>query len=355
MRYISLFSGVGGLEHPTIPPVSLCEIDKTCHTVLQRKFHDVEIVPDVTTFRPKKVDAVIGGFPCQDISSAGKMAGLAGKHSSLFYEMIRIGCQAQADHFVAENVPHLIRLRSGALMQNVINQVSQHWPFVAWRCLNAREFGLPQNRNRVIIVASRCKATALNLFRPLPIQKNSVIAIPKAAGFYTTAGTRSICYSIGYVPAVKVGSSLGIPTPPGIHFGTIVRKATAGECIALQGFKAEQFFGLASKDILRQMGNAVPMPMGSFAVETVTKMPTTCRLVPSNKILSSGFYDGSLWTPERAHSSTLANNLESFLEYNQDQLSERAASGLLRRLQRSGTRCPDELYNSLSKLSQVTH
>lgn len=353
MRYYSLFSGVGGLEHPTIDPIACCEIDPTCHAILTRRTKTAEIHDDVKKFRPSRVDAVVGGFPCQDLSIAGKMAGLHGKHSGLFFEMLRVGKEAQADHFIAENVPNLIRLRSGELMRAVIEELHQEWRFVAWRTLNAREFGLPQQRKRVIIVASKSRPAALNLFRRIRSLKNSTTDSPSAAGFYTTAGSRSICYSMGYIPTLKVGSSLSIPAPPGIHFGEIVRKTTVTECLALQGFKLRPFLGLKQKDIFRQMGNAVPVPMGAFALRTLTDNFSPCRLEPSTTIGACGFYDGALWAPCDLHAPPLANNLEAFLESTNEELSERAASGLVRRLVRSGTPCPDDLFEILCKLGKV--
>ncbi len=296
---------------------------------------------------------MVGGFPCQDLSIAGRMAGLNGKHSGLFFHMLRVAQDARADHLIAENVPNLLRLQSGELMRTVIKELSKQWKFVAWRTLNAREFGLPQQRKRVVIVASKSRSTALNLFRRLRAVKSSVVAKPSAAGFYTTAGSRSICYSVGYVPTVKVGSSLSIPGPPGIHSGSIVRKATANECLALQGFNTKHFSGVKQKDIFRQMGNAVPVPMGAFALRTITTNAVSCRLEPALAIGASGFYDGSFWSPYNLYSPPLATNLEHFLESPNEELSERAASGLVRRLRLSGTQCPDELFKILCKLGRV--
>lgn len=353
MRYYSLFSGVGGLEHPTISPVACCEIDPTCHPVLSRRMNRSNIFKDVKDLRPDKADAVVGGFPCQDLSIAGKMAGLNGRHSSLFFEMLRISKEACADHVIAENVPNLIRLKSGEIMRTVILELHKEWRYVAWRTLNAREFSLPQQRKRVIILASKSKAVALNLFRTVRTRKHSVIKNPSAAGFYTTAGSRSICYSKGFVPTVKVGSSLSIPGPPGIHFGDVVRKATLNECLALQGFSRKPFHGVKSKDVFRQMGNAVPVPMGEFALRTLTVNPVSCEMASCQTIGANGFYDGSLWSPRRIHLPELANNLECFLESSDETLSERAASGLVRRLTRSGTSCPDELLLLLRKIGNA--
>jgi site-specific DNA-cytosine methylase len=350
MKYISLFSGIGGLEHPSVKPIIFCELDRACYRVLRRLSPSAEIVPDVVQFSPPKADLVVGGFPCQDLSVAGKREGLRGANSGLFFQMTRVAREAKASHLVIENVPNLLRLGGGASMRAVLNELRSDWPFISWRTLNARQFGLPQQRTRVMVVASKSRESTLGLFRHIPEKAGAVLANPTAAGFYTTAGTRSICYSIGFVPTLKVGSSVGIPTPPGLHIGASVRKASAAECIAFQGFPLDIFKDVPDKDIFRQMGNAVPLPMGHFALSSVT----TCEnvsLKECESIEANGFYDGRLWLPLGLSNGSLATNLELFLSESSSSLSQRAASGLVRRLKRSGTRCPPSLLARLQDLA----
>lgn len=353
MRYISLFSGVGGLEHPHVKPSLLCEIDPTCHQVLHRLSPTADFVDDVRTLRPGRADLVAGGFPCQDLSVAGRMHGLVGTRSGLFYEMVRVASEAHADHLVIENVPNLLRLSSGSLMRTVIDSLSRRWPYISWRTLNARQFALPQQRRRCIIIASRDRSVALKLFRAIRSRADSLCENPKACGFYTTAGSRSICYSRGYVPTLKVGSSINIPTPPGIHLGTMIRKASASECLALQGFERRFFRGMSDRDVYRTMGNAVPVPMGRFAMRCIdTNNLTPPRLEEARMIGWTGFFDGQLWAPVGIKDGVLATNLDNFVEPSDDSLSRRAASGLVRRLERSGTGCPADLFRQLKFLSR---
>lgn len=357
IRYISLFSGVGGLEFPDIEPKLVCEIDPTCHPVLRKKFPDVVIHSDIRTLHPGKADIVAGGWPCQDISVAGKRAGLKGKNSGLFFHMVRVASEARAETVIAENVPNLLSMQGGSLMRLVIETFQkQGWPYVSWRILNARSFDLPQHRNRLIMVATKKVEVARNLFRPVP-HKQSSVPETKAAGFYTTAGSRSLCYSVGYVPALKVGSSLSIPSPPGFHYGDVVRKATARECLLLQGFDPFHFSSVREKDIFRMMGNAVAVPVGAFAMKTVLRPVFQPRLMrlglfpdDSLPLPRNGFHDGELFEAVGIENGYLCSNLDSIIDCQvQDRISARAATGLLRRIGRSGVTCPPDLFRALKK------
>lgn len=155
MAYISLFSGIGGLEHPSIPPILLCEIDNDCRKILSSSYPTAVIYPDVETLAPPQCDVVCGGWPCQDISIAGTQLGLGGSRSKLFYSLLRIAVEASAESIVAENVPNLLRIAKGEEFLNVLRAFQDAgYPFISWRILNAREFGLPQERRRLLIVAS---------------------------------------------------------------------------------------------------------------------------------------------------------------------------------------------------------
>lgn len=362
VRYLSLFSGVGGLESKEGHPLLACEIDPSCHPVLQTRFPGLVIHPDVQTLHPPKAEVVAGGWPCQDISVAGLRAGLNGKNSGLFFHLVRVASEAQAETVVAENVPNLIAMRDGTLMRQVVEVFrSRGWYYVSWRILNARSFGLPQQRNRLIIIASKHRETALHLFRPIPSRKTGKSEI-KTAGFYTTAGSRSLCYSFGYVPTLKVGSAISIPSPPGLHYGDVVRKSTALECIRFQGFNPKHFKGIKDKDIYRMMGNAVAVPVGRFAMETVLRpnfVPEMARayLIPTNDYVvpKNGFYDGDLYEIFAVDNGALSDDLDSFIEHEvDDRISQRAASGLVRRIRRSGVYCPPELLCLLQHYGKVS-
>ena len=358
MRYISLFSGIGGLESSKVHPALCCEADKFCRFVLARRFKNTEIADDVTTLSAPAADVVVGGWPCQDISVAGLQLGLEGSRSGLFYQMLRIAREAKAHTIVAENVPNLLRMRGGELFAEVLKALDESgFPHVAWRTINAREFGLPHERRRVFLIASRDGHAARALHRDFPPIQSGSAAGPETPsfcnGFYWTAGLQSICYSEGYVPTLKVGSSLSIPSPPALYFDDCVRKATAHECLKLQGFDPAEFAGLADKELYRMAGNAVASPVGRFVIDSlfVRESVSVVRTAYS-QIGESGLYEsGAVWEVG-LNQGPLATNLRSVIDAaNKAPMSSRAAAGLVTRLRRSGKPCPDALLQILEAIA----
>jgi len=159
MKYGSLFSGIGGfdiaLNRAGFIPAWMCEIDKSCQNILKRHFEGVKIYDDVTTIRnAEPVDLICGGFPCQDLSVAGKRAGLAGERSGLWFEFARVIDELEPKWVVIENVPGLLSSSRGADFAVIIQWLAQRGYGVSWRILDAQYFGVPQRRRRVFIVGS---------------------------------------------------------------------------------------------------------------------------------------------------------------------------------------------------------
>ena len=165
MKAVSLFAGVGGfdlaLERAGVTVVASCEIDKHARGVLQQQFPNstlINDVKDVTGDQLKQLGfdgsdgIIVGGFPCQDLSVAGKRAGLGGARSGLFWEICRILDETKAKWFVLENVPGLLSSQSGADMGAVLGALVERGYGVAYRILDAQHFGVPQRRRRVFIV-----------------------------------------------------------------------------------------------------------------------------------------------------------------------------------------------------------
>jgi DNA (cytosine-5)-methyltransferase 1 len=364
LSYISCFSGIGGLEG-AVPPSYVCEIDPECQKILRNRYPNVEVVEDVRNFVGVAGDILVGGWPCQDLSIAGCQMGLKGSNSSLFYSFLDVADNAGAHTVIAENVTNLMRLERGTVFSEVIREFSQKgFKNIAWRTLNARSFGLPHHRNRIFFVASKHPELSETLFRDLPLFKSS--PTPEVAGFYWTAGTHSICYSKGYVPTIKVGSSLSIPSPPAVHFGDIVRRISPREALALQGFNILDFEGVRKKgDLFRMAGNAVAVPVGNFVVDgvleglrfgeyTKKRQQSLFGDEPNWEELSeTGYFDGDLWNVECAPPKSIASNLSGFIDKTDcAMLSHRASSGLLRRLDTSGMKCPESLRQILLSIRE---
>lgn len=359
MTYLSLFSGIGGLESSTEKPLLYCEIDTACHRVLQaRSEQAISIVPDITKLHPPAVDVVAGGWPCQDVSVAGKRRGLGGERSGLVVELVRVAVESGAHSIVAENVPNLLVMNDGAEFADALRLFqAAGYSHVSWRTLNARQFGLPQQRERIVMVASRYEAVAWSLHREIPESPHGPGG-PFAAGFYWTAGLQGLSYRIGVAPTLKVGSSLSIASPPAVETDETVRKLTPSECLRLQGFDPAAFQDVKAADVYRMAGNAVAAPVGSFAVDSVLDpQKPDGALAAFDVIKKNGVLIGGVpYAVEHAHPK-LASNLGEFLEPVAPELSARAALGLLARLDRSGRPCPDSLREKLESIaasSEVT-
>jgi len=368
VRYLSCFSGIGGLE-ATKPPVLFCESDPAAASVLKALHPSIEVFPDVQTLVPPVVDVVAGGWPCQDLSVAGLQAGLSGLRSSLLLDMLRVAQVASAHTIVAENVTNLLKMRNGKEFSASLAAMSEFgFEHIAWRTLNTREFGLPQNRSRVLIIASKEPDLAMTLFRALPNldeRSTSQQAKDEAAGFYWTAGTHSINYSRGYVPTIKIGSSLGIASPPAVHYGKVVRTISPSESLKLQGFDINMSLFSTASSAYKASGNAVAKPIGRWVMDGIAKINTFHALEwkPTQGELfdldfgmtnypSSGFASGGLVTPVKVNRQATTTNLIDFLDARSEaRLSPRASRGLLSRLDKSGQICPSELRFLLEELA----
>jgi len=155
----SLFTGVGGFDlgfqRAGIQTVWMCEKDKACQSVLRRHWPEVPIYDDITKLQPESLvrpDILTGGFPCQDVSVAGRREGLAGERSGLWFEFHRIIERVKPRWVVIENVPGLLSSNAGRDFATILSGLVECGYGVAWRVLDAQYFGVPQRRRRVFIV-----------------------------------------------------------------------------------------------------------------------------------------------------------------------------------------------------------
>jgi DNA (cytosine-5)-methyltransferase 1 len=160
LKVLDLFSGIGGfsigLERAGMRTVAFCEIDKKAQQVLQKHWPGVPIFNDVSTLTKDAldekgitVDVICGGFPCQDISLAGRGAGIEGARSGLWFQFHRIIKEVRPHYAIIENVS---ALRNRGLDQ-VLRSLAEIGYDAEWHCIPAAAIGAPHRRDRMWIVA----------------------------------------------------------------------------------------------------------------------------------------------------------------------------------------------------------
>ncbi len=175
MKFIDLFSGIGGfrlvMESVGHECIGFCEIDKFAResyksifqTEGEIEFHDIRDVSDDEFKKLRgKVDVICGGFPCQAFSIAGRRLGFEDTRGTLFFEIARAAKQIQPRFLFLENVKGLLNHDKGRTFTTILTTLDELGFDVGWQVLNSKDFGVPQNRERVFIIGhSRKKGTRL--------------------------------------------------------------------------------------------------------------------------------------------------------------------------------------------------
>lgn len=162
MRLASLFSGVGGLDlgftQAGFKTVYANDIDKDVWDTYERNNGitiDRRSLFDVPSNEIPDIDGIVGGPPCQSWSLAGAMRGINDERGQLFYEYIRIIKDKQPLFFVAENVPGMLSSTHKREFEKIINEMEKLGYKVNYNVYDARNYGVPQERKRIIIVGYR--------------------------------------------------------------------------------------------------------------------------------------------------------------------------------------------------------
>lgn len=158
LRLLDTFSGIGGFSYAAehivggFETVAFVEREPYCQRILGKHWPNVPIYDDITTFNPKphSADVICGGFPCQDISLAGKQAGIKeGTRSGLFYELMRVIRLVQPQYVVLENVAAI--LANG--LDTVLGELAEAGFDAEWACIPASAVGACHQRDRWWLVA----------------------------------------------------------------------------------------------------------------------------------------------------------------------------------------------------------
>ena len=222
MKVAGLFAGIGGLEsglaragHETI---LFSEIWQPAATVLAARVPGAENVGDVATLPglPAGTELLTAGFPCQDLSQAGRTAGLAGRKSGLVEHVFRLLDSQPVPWVLLENVSFMLHLDGGHALRWLVDAFEARGYLWAYRVVNSLAF-LPQRRERVFFLASREGNPADVLFADDATPPKPATTLESHAhGFYWTEGVRGLGWAPDAVPTLKNGSSVGIASPPAI-------------------------------------------------------------------------------------------------------------------------------------------
>jgi DNA (cytosine-5)-methyltransferase 1 len=362
---VGLFAGIGGIElgleraghHAEL----LCEIDPAAQRVLRAQFADRPLVADVRDLRAlPKTDLLAAGFPCQDLSQAGATAGIRGSRSGLVDEVFRLVSRPTSapTWLLIENVSFMLHLDGGRAMAHLTDRLSDLGFAWAYRVVDTRAFGLPQRRQRVILLASRTedpRPVLLASDAPSNEQKDFV---GRACGFYWTEGLKGLGWAVDAIPTLKGGSTVGIPSAPAIWMPDgIIGMPDIRDAERLQGFAAD-WTGPSVDDPSRRngprwklVGNAVSVPVAEWVGRRLGNDAGSYS--GEDELLQPGqSWPKAGWGRDyKAHAAPVGlwpeqyeyRHLTAFLMHPIRPLSDRALKGFLDRAERSSLRFPDGL------------
>lgn len=312
--FIDLFAGIGGFRIPIQENGGKCVFTSEFNVSAQRSYElnfgekpygditeiDLNIVP--------KHDVLTAGFPCQPFSISGKMKGFEDTRGTLIYKVFQIIEKQQPKVIFLENVKHLIHHDSGKTLKIILKDLEELGYKTSWKLLNASDFGVPQNRERIIIIGHKEKKfdfTKLKL-KPKPVlkdfldqegnfeflnepytlidnfkvQESGLIFIGYRNKKIRVAGVRPGTENLSRVHKQpnRIYSTDGLhPALPSqemsgrfwIYHQGAVRKLTINECYRIMGFP-EKFKKINnSGELYRQIGNSVCIPMVNEIIKQI--------------------------------------------------------------------------------------
>jgi DNA (cytosine-5)-methyltransferase 1 len=274
MKFVDFFAGIGGIrrgfEQAKMKSVGWVERDKYARKSYEA-MHDVSgewtksDIRDVEAHDVPSADIWTAGFPCQDVSIAGKRAGLEGARSKLFYEVIRLAKDKKDKprYIVFENVKGLLSIDGGWGFYRVLAALDEIGYNAEWQALNTKNFGLPQNRERVFIIAA-IRNSDLKCFPIHGETDGKLIQLNDR-----NVSQRNRIYSTDGIARCLMSAGGGGGTQTGWYKIDKVRTLTPLECFRLQGFTDEDHAKASNvcsnNQLYKQVGNAVSVNV-AFAI-----------------------------------------------------------------------------------------
>ena len=283
--FADLFCGIGGFHYAAaalgLRGVFASDIDEDARKQYQNAF-GLSPAGDITQIDPESIpdhDILFGGFPCQPFSIIGDRGGLDDARGTLIFDIARILKAKTPQAFVLENVSQLATIRQGKTLQKVLQALTESGYTCLWQILNALDYGLPQKRERLIIIGF---ANTAHRFYSWPDPKPSYTPLSDLletevdARYYVSdriRKKRKAAHTSSVIPSIwhenKGGNINSHPFSCALRAGASYnyllvngeRRLTPREQLRLQGFPER--FKIIGNDsqIRKQVGNAVPVPM----------------------------------------------------------------------------------------------
>ena len=295
MKVVSLFSGAGGLDLGFIMAGHKIIWVNDCYSDAVETYRQnigdhivCSDIADVASSEVPECDIVIGGFPCQGFSVANVKRNAEDKRNELYRQLVRVIRDKKPKFFVAENVKGILSLEKGKIFAMILNDFSDLGYNVDYRVLNAADFGVPQIRQRVIIVGVR-KDLKFEYKFPMPTHnangtnhllkwvsvKKALSDIPNPDIVNTMANHDYSKYKLnfnGYLGHRILNPDRPAPTVTarGDDKGGVVilphpnakRRMSCRELATIQSFPLDYIFVGTRSSVYRQIGNAVPPLLG---------------------------------------------------------------------------------------------
>lgn len=309
ITFIDLFCGIGGIrlgmESQGFKCVYSCDINPECRKTYFANFHDMPD-GDIVDVDEKSIpdhDILCAGFPCQPFSISGKQKGFKDARGTMFFEICRIIAEKKPKIVFLENVKHLVHHDHGRTLSTILDNLRMLGYFVTWKILNGSDFGIPQNRERIIIIGSLDRLFDFEIIKKEKrkqlcdfldadvnfeyLQKDEYTLLdnpkeqPKSGLIFAGYRNKSI-RKVGVRPGTehlsrvhkqpnRIYSVKGIhPTLPsqetsGRFFILTedgkVRKLTLSECWRIMGFPESFIKSSSTCEQYKQLGNSVCVPM----------------------------------------------------------------------------------------------
>ena len=283
MKFIELFAGVGGFRYglekasDKFKIVWANEIDRYACQIYRKNYGGGELYEgDITKVKTDDIpdhDLLCAGFPCQSFSIAGRRRAFLDTRGTLFFEIARICREKKPRYILLENVKGLLSCESGGTFQTILKVLSDIGYILQWQVLNSKNFGVPQNRERVFIIGHLAGTSRPEVF---PITQSSQGNLKYSGGVISAreqwlkdGKTNSRNFSQGqriYSPKgisqTLAGNAGGQGGKTGLYeTGARIRRLTPVEAERLQGFPDGWTEGVSDTQRYKCLGNAVSTPV----------------------------------------------------------------------------------------------